>query len=407
MTEHSSVAANGNASLDETPVTAASGTPETRYYANNSSLPGQGHNSGTVDDRRRSARFDRFRMRELGSWPRSKIPRCRKCGRVTHSDDGRVGVRRREGVAGFAGLVTCGSVWACSVCAAKISARRAIEIGAAVGIAQDAGLGVGLVTLTMRHDRGQRLVDLWNAAGFAWSYRAVNGISWAKAREEVGFVGFWRVWEVTYGRNGWHVHVHALVFAERLTAASLGRLAVGLVERWDRGLQAKGLDPIGWQGQDWRMVTAESWSSSSLGRYLAKSVEGIGREMSMSAGKSGRSELSTSPVWTLLDDGLVWGDIDSARLWWEWEKGSKGKRQMGVSHGLRERLGIGQEESDEDIAAETMGTEDDTVVWIEPLGWARLISQPGWCAELLEVVEHRAPELGDWLRARGIAFSWA
>jgi len=45
---------------------------------------------------------------------------------------GSVAVRVSGGVGGFAGLSTCGSVWACGVCNAKIMARRQLEIGAGV-----------------------------------------------------------------------------------------------------------------------------------------------------------------------------------------------------------------------------------------------------------------------------------
>jgi hypothetical protein len=34
-------------------------------------------------------------------------------------------------------------------------------------------------------------------------------------RSDIGFVGTIRTVEVTYGRNGWHPHVHAVVLNER------------------------------------------------------------------------------------------------------------------------------------------------------------------------------------------------
>ncbi|MEW6747906.1 MAG: replication protein, partial [Planctomycetota bacterium] len=81
------------------------------------------------------------------------------------------------GVAGFAGVVTCGSVWSEPVCNAKIMARRAVEVGAAIALWQAQGHPVAFATFTMRHRKGQPLASLWDALSGAWQ-RAVGGKSW-------------------------------------------------------------------------------------------------------------------------------------------------------------------------------------------------------------------------------------
>lgn len=48
----------------------------------------------------------------------------------------------------YTGLQTCGSVWACPVCASKIAERRRLEIQQAMAAHQEQGGAVNLLTLT-------------------------------------------------------------------------------------------------------------------------------------------------------------------------------------------------------------------------------------------------------------------
>ncbi|WP_143510667.1 hypothetical protein [Pseudonocardia sp. Ae717_Ps2] len=64
----------------------------------------------------------------------TSLSRVKKCGRVSTNEGGEVslhhtpGPEGEPGTAGFGGLATCGSVWACPVCSAKISARRSKDL---------------------------------------------------------------------------------------------------------------------------------------------------------------------------------------------------------------------------------------------------------------------------------------
>src|SRR5262245_17620255 len=80
---------------------------------------GLGKNADTVSDARRQAKRRRYEMRtEL--WKLSTLDRVRKCGRVSRLPGGQVGARTARERSGYAGLTTCGSVWACPRCAARI-----------------------------------------------------------------------------------------------------------------------------------------------------------------------------------------------------------------------------------------------------------------------------------------------
>ena len=71
---------------------------------------------------------------------------------------GGVAVRRTpEGIVGFAGLSTCGRVWLCPVCNAKIMAQRALEVGAVLAWAAEHHYLVVWGSLTVHHTADSRL----------------------------------------------------------------------------------------------------------------------------------------------------------------------------------------------------------------------------------------------------------
>ncbi|WP_328302132.1 hypothetical protein [Actinomycetospora sp. NBC_00405] len=56
--------------------------------------------------------------------------------------------------AGYSGLASCGSVWACPQCAAKIATRRADELSKVMRAVDEAGGSAFLLTLPMRMPAG-------------------------------------------------------------------------------------------------------------------------------------------------------------------------------------------------------------------------------------------------------------
>ena len=65
-----------------------------------------------------------------------------------------------NGKAFYHGLMACGSVWTCPVCAAKIAERRRLELKQAIEAAKVKGFGVYFVTLTIPHGVGDDLHQL-------------------------------------------------------------------------------------------------------------------------------------------------------------------------------------------------------------------------------------------------------
>lgn len=314
---------------------------------------------------RRAARYQNRQF----LWEESTLERVRKCGRVRVAQV--VGVRCAHGVAGFAGVATCCSVWACPVCNAKVMARRALEIGTAVTTAKVRGMFVGMVTLTMRHHQGQSLQELWDGLGHAWR-RVLQGREWNE-RRALGWIGQLRSVEVTYSAlNGWHVHVHALLFLHH--GQHFERLSLGMFNRWSSGLQSMGLEEPLLLGQEWHEV--RGMHDRALGQYLAKAVDpgSIGLELTSSQTK-GATWSKTLPPWAYLNAARVLGDADALKVWREYEGGSHGRRQLTWSNGLRDLLELEDEQTDEEIAQEEIGTDADSVAYITAAGWDSLCTR--------------------------------
>lgn len=366
---------------------------------------------------RRSAREDRYAARNV-LWRESSLSRVRACGlhvQGTANDpmSGRqvarepfvavVRTHTKDGNrAGFSGVQSCGSTWACPVCSEKIQASRADEVATALAEAERRGWVVGFLTFTVRHSKRHSLAGVWDAVSKGWRQATSgSGWRWQADRLDFGVKGYIRLTEVTVGANGWHVHVHALVLMDPSASAwalthggHLGHDAVRALgermsERWAYGVTkaGKGYAPSAERGVDARLVVS---GSDDLARYFAKNVytvktaESAAADATMSHAKTAKHG-NTTPF-GLLARLVRDGDADDLDLWHEWERESKGKRQLLWSNGLRADLLAGvHERTDEEIAndADLDGVE---LVRMHPAAYKR-IARAGALALVLNAAE--------------------
>lgn len=350
---------------------------------------------------------ERRYVRRGALWTLSDLERVRKCGRVPNGAIGAgVGLRIGPTGAGLSGLCTCGSVWSCPVCSAKIMMRRAMDVGALLAAWHARGGSLAFATFTMRHRRGQGLVALWNGLQRGWN-RVTGGKGWITDKAAHGVAGWVRVVEVTRGANGWHVHVHAVFLLDgKATDTTVRGLHRSMFGRWRAGLVADGFRAPLMVGQDARLV--RDAHVDELAAYFAKAVDlpGVGTggggsrrgshtgtdagralalELTQAVTKASRSAHGTLPPWRLLDAVIEEGDADALDAWHEWERGSKGRRQISYSVGIRDLLGLGAVKSDDDVAAEVVG--DDDLVLITTDGWSQLVRTPHLIARLLDAAD--------------------
>jgi hypothetical protein len=294
---------------------------------------------------------------------------------------GEVSITSNAGVAHYAGLVTCGSIWACPVCSAKIRNHRAEEISAAAARWDLAGNSVYMVTLTAPHDLGMRLNALLPV--IADSFRAViSGRPWRRIRTMVRISGTIRSVEVTHGANGWHPHLHVLVFIEGDPGAEgLAAMVLHFREKWKRAIVKAGYrEPDEVHG----VVVERCMSAAEAGAYIAKTQDGKapGNELARADLKSGRNGHRTP--FQILEDFRWTGDAEDLALWHAYERATKGHQAITWSKGLRHLLAA-RERKDEEIAAEEVGGE--VIVRITTDIWRDVVRVPGLPAYLLDEAE--------------------
>lgn len=323
-----------------------------------------------AEDRRIDRRSARWASLYI-LWQISRNSRVRGCRRTGVLAQGAASVRISDGpdrrTAGFGGLSTCGSVWGCPCCAERILAGRQAEMTQALAAWVAGGGRVAMLTLTMRHRAGQRLADLWDGVSRAWG-RVAGGKSWMTDQLAYGapvWVGdqlvnriqWVKVVEVTHGSHGWHVHIHvALLLPGDATQTDVDLLGSSMFQRWASALRfagfqtplarSGGLDARLWRGDD----------SNTLADYFAKNryrsaAETAAAELGRPDWKAARGTNRTpfQILAAIVEDFRA----DDGDLWAEWESASHGRRQVAWSKGTRDRLGVGLELTDEELAEES------------------------------------------------------
>ena len=111
----------------------------------------------------------------------------------------------------FGGLATCGSQWLCAVCGLKIALSRRGEAQLAVQRLGEQGGVAGLLTLTVPHQIGQRFAAVLDAM-MRLHGRWVSGRNNQEIKKLWPQRGYIRALEVTKGINGWHPHLHCVLF---------------------------------------------------------------------------------------------------------------------------------------------------------------------------------------------------
>lgn len=408
------------------------------------------------DERRsaeRVARAKRYRRRDTLR-PLAALTRCRSCGSTAVGDGGvTVGVKTyADGTthAGYGGIATCGSVWSCPQCAAVVATRRADELADVMRAVDELGGSAHLLTLTMQHtardrlgwdrsqrrrfaglERRRRARDLalevgdpvdedqaradeteraalmqdrgcWDAVSDGWA-AVTSGKRWTKdQRRHGGFLGWAKVVEVTHGRSGWHVHVHALLcFAGDASDAEVRPMAQAMFERWQRKLQAQGFDASGDMAQDgkvpgWDLRRAQL-GDADLAHYFTK----IAHEITSGHRKEGRRPGGATPFALGAAAVETYTEHDVAR-WWEWQHASDGRRQLTWSGGdknLRTLAQLGREQTDEEIAEETVEADERLGLSPEVWGWVRASDH---VTDVIDIAEtHGLAGLAAWLDSHG------
>ena len=286
------------------------------------------------------ARFERF---ALQSAVRKILPNSRTALCLRNRQKGKtieVWKSAEFDTASYKGLQTCGSVWACPVCSAKISERRRVELQSAIALHKASGGQVLLATFTNPHYLGDNLAEVLAGQAKALAYLN-SGRAAVQLFSDMGCVGQVRALEVTHGRlrvlnNGWHPHYHVLLFVR--SGLDLVAFRARLFVRWAAACIKSGL----------KAPSLEHGVRLDDGSKAAAYASKWGLESEMTKGHTKKANHGETPF-DLLRAYLENGDKHASALFREFAETFKGKRQLHWSKGLKKLFGIG-ETTDEELA---------------------------------------------------------
>ncbi|HEU0000414.1 MAG TPA: hypothetical protein VFQ36_05925 [Ktedonobacteraceae bacterium] len=286
----------------------------------------------------------------------------------------------------YQGLMVCGSIWVCPLCAAKISERRRIELDQAIAKCVADGGSVYLATYTIAHNRYDNLLELLQL--FLNARKKVKqGRAAQELRNKFDVLGTVSVREVTWSKlNGWHPHCHELVFFSQDIDAEAYSQAIR--ERWKRSAESEGLSMNEHGFKFDKTSGAVADYIAKFGREPSKVPWGAAAELTKAHLKSGHSDEHLTPFAML---SLIAQGCDELKpVFLEYACWFKGKHQLVWSAGLRSLLLENSDEKPDIELAEEI--EEDVIV----LG---KLSREQWSVILRNDVRGKLLEMarsGDW-----------
>lgn len=288
-------------------------------------------------------------------------------------------LRSKQG-ARYGNVMVCGSIWACPICAVRITEKRREEL--AGGLAGWQG-GVLMGAFTLQHKRGDKLADLRGILADAFK-KMQQGSTWGKLKARYGIIGTITSTEVTWGEQaGWHIHKHALWFMKSEVSEE-GRAEIErVISKRFRSMLAK---LGGFGNEDYAVKFSTGEDTGGQVKYITK--WGIDAEMTKGITKKGKDGNLTP-----FEIAAWWvetGDPQAAALFQEYYSSLKGTKQMTFSHGLRKLLALGAEKTDRELADQ----EEQEEVLLAEMGritWAEVCKR-NLRGELIEVANKGTPE---------------
>lgn len=293
---------------------------------------------------------------------------------------------------------TCSNAWVCPCCSPRIRSLRASEVEQATTQHLANGGGLAFLTLTVRHGKGDTLEELRRGISGAWS-RVQASRTWRKLRDSGQVVGVVRAWDMTYSQtNGFHPHLHLLVFFESVPATSeVLALQRFLTVEWAESVRVKlgeARVPSSRRGVDFVAVGRTAGDAGAVSSYLAKvsGSAGLSAELLNPASakvarpRPGGRGLSVWELLALAVEGEAWAVRASRELF----EGVRGVYVVSWSRGLKKRFGIG-EVADED-APDPDAPEGSLLVEEVPLPadiLTHLNASPEGVSPLLDLAERK------------------
>jgi len=284
---------------------------------------------------------------------------------------GFVGVFRNENRDGasLTGLNRCGNLHTCPVCAAKVGELRRKQLSAGMVQHVKNGGAAYLLTLTFPHEADMALAE--SMAKFDKArQRFQNSRQWKSFKKSGAVLGVVNSLEFTVSQeNGWHPHIHALIFCKRKAFGEdvpvnvHGDLTSYQIEDlqhlWCNILFKVGLGDNS-KLQDMLKHALNVRGGEMAAEYIAKFGRderwGASSELARSHAKIGTAGERWGTLHFTPFQLLVWaegGDGWAVHRFREYAEAVEGKRALTWSRGLKNALGV------EDIDEEAWSANDD------------------------------------------------
>lgn len=267
---------------------------------------------------------NRLRQRDLAARALPPTMRTRTCGTGVGA---MVGVHYGDGGMHLSGVETCGSVWTCPVCAAKIAAKRSEQVTQATETHMGEGGAVYFVTLTAPHWVGQDCKHLKEIVSSGWS-KLIAGAPWKRIKANHGITGYIRALETKHGKNGWHNHLHCLIYTDK-PVDDLEAFRWTIFERWSRIIKRLGGGQCSVNAMDIQEI------GDTKGADYAKYISKMGMEITHLHHKGLKGGLAP---FQLLERSS--GDRKAKARFREFALAFKGARQLTWSKGLKRKYGV-------------------------------------------------------------------
>lgn len=294
------------------------------------------------------------------------------------------------------GTITCNRLWECPVCAEKITNKRREELSEAIAAARRLGWSPVLITATLRHDKTYRLDETLTALLEAWR-SFTSGKGFQEFRLDWYWQGAIKSLEPTYGVNGWHPHLHFLVFLSgKPENFNRGGFEAAVSERWLQVLKRHGFDASYEHGINVKTADAD------IAEYVAKFGKepkdaGWTASAEMVKGGSKRGRLEGLTPFQLLEiygggdeseaflqaAGVVGSSKQAGALFVEYVSAFSKRNQLVWSRGLRDALALAPALSD-DAIGELEPVDAVEMAAIEVGSWKKIVAS-GRRGELLEM----------------------
>lgn len=296
------------------------------------------------------------------------------------------------------GVATCGSVWACPVCRAKIVDQRSKELEQIYQEGKNKGWKFHLVTFTIPHYGSDNLAELYGSSSLgcglsgAFTKFRSSYLYSKKFKKMAGleFIGDIKSVEITYGQqNGFHPHIHFIIITKK--DFDVQKWQEKFLGQWQKNCVQAGLKPPNERG-----VRIDQCEDAAMVVYLSK--WSVGSELSSDSAKQakGRNYSIAQLELMLIDERYRASTMDAFALdrvsgiLSAYYKAMHGQKQLqfgNLQSGWRDEI-LGDEISDEQ-AAENEENEPETHLKIAVLEKSlyQEMKSAGKFTEFIEAIE--------------------